>query len=421
MSERKPLEGVKVIEMSTFIAVPTTARFFAEFGADIIKIEPASGDLVRFNGVSEGHLGSPYENTTFDLENAHKKGVVINLKDPQGIEILFKLLSDADIFLTNWRPQALAKLGLDYEALRDKFPKLVYGALTGYGETGPDKDLPGYDFTAFWGRSGLLGSLYQEDSAPNNLIPGVGDHSAGMNLAAGCMVALYKAQATGVGDKVEVNLLHSGIFAQAIFIQAAQYKGMGQTYPTSRKRADNPFNNIYRTKDGRWIQLSMPPFDVFYPKFMPLIDRADLVGNDRYKIDSIMQNHLNEEFVSIIDEQFAKKTAAEWTNILTENDIPFAVCAVWEEVLEDKQAWAINAFESVDYPTGKRAMVRQPISLVGTDHLPYEKAPLLGADSEGVLKSLGYTDEQLADMHTRGVFNTWGDFKEKIEKRGGLK
>ncbi|MDR0916021.1 MAG: CoA transferase [Oscillospiraceae bacterium] len=400
----KPLEGIKVVEMSTFIAVPATARFFAEFGADVIKIEPKSGDLVRFNGVSEGRLGDPYENTTFDLENAHKRGIVLNLKDPKGIEALFRLLDNTDIFVTNWRPQALAKLGLDYESLKDRFPKLVYGSLTGYGEVGPDKDLPGYDFTAFWGRSGLLGSLYQEGTEPNNLIPGIGDHTAGLNLAAGCMVALYKAKLTGVGDKVSVNLLHSAIFAQGIYIQAAQYEGLGHTYPMSRLEADNPFNNVYKTRDGRFIQLSMPPFDQFYPRFMPLIDRADLVGEEKYKINNIMEQHLNREFIAILDEQIAKKDAADWAEIFVREDIPFAIAQVWEEVLVDPQAWAIGAFETVDYPSQPRTMVRQPITIDGVDKLPYTKAPQLGADSEAVLRELGYTDAELAEMKANKVY-----------------
>ncbi|MDR0838947.1 MAG: CoA transferase [Oscillospiraceae bacterium] len=413
MSVNKPLEGVKVIEMSTFIAVPATARFFAEFGAEVIKVEPKSGDNVRFNGVSEGRLGSPYENTTFDLENAHKKGLILNLKAPEGKEVLFKLLADADVFLTNWRPQALEKLGLDYEALKGQFPKLVYGSLTGYGETGPDKDLPGYDFTSFWARGGMLGTLYQAGSEPNNLIPGIGDHTAGMNLAAGCMVALHKAQTTGVGDKVSVNLLHSAIFAQSIAIQAAQYKGLGKSYPISRKVAENPFNNTYKSSDGKFIQLSMPPFDIFYPKFMPLIGREDLVGDERYTMASITKNELHGEFIAILEEAIAKKTAAEWAEILTAADVPFAVAAVWEEVLEDKQAWAIEAFEAVDYPTGKRAMVRQPIFLDGSDKLPYGKAPLLGEHSEEILRGLGYDDATLKAWHEAGVYNTFDDVKSR--------
>ena len=144
----KTLSGIKVVELSTFIAVPACARFFADMGADVIKVEAKGGDAVRWNGTSEGRSDSPYENTTFDLENANKRGIVLNLKSAEGKEILFKLLADADVFLTNWRPQALEKGGLTYEILHEKFPKMVYGTLTGYGDKGPDKDLPGYDFTA---------------------------------------------------------------------------------------------------------------------------------------------------------------------------------------------------------------------------------------------------------------------------------
>ena len=412
MSGTKPFEGLRVIDMSTFIAVPACARYFAEFGAEVIKVEPKGGDVVRFNGVSEGRLGSPYENTTFDLENAHKRGVILNLKAPEGKEILFKLLADADVFLTNWRPQALAKLGLDYDSLKDKFPKLVYGCFTGYGETGPDCDLPGYDFTAFWARSGLLGTLYQKDSEPINLIPGIGDHISGMFMCAGIVTAMYNAKVTGKGDKVSVNLLHSGIFVQGIAMQAAQYEGLGQVYPITRKNADNPFNNTYKSKDGRFIQLSMPPFDLLYPKFMPLIGREDLVGDPRYTMDSITTNKLHGEFIAIVEDAFAQKTAAEWREILTKGDIPFSVAQTWEEVLVDEQAWAIGAFEKVEYPTGDRTMVRQPVSLESVEPRKYGRGPLLGEHSEEILKELGYTEEQLKEMHAKGIFNVWEDVKE---------
>ena len=414
MSKQKPLEGIKVLEMSTFIAVPACARFFAEFGADVIKVEPKTGDAVRFNGESEGRLGDPYENTTFDLENAHKRSIVVNLKDPEGREILYKLLKDTDIFVTNWRPQALEKLGLDYASLNEKFPKLVYASLTGFGETGPDRELPGYDFTAFWARGGLLGTLYQKDSEPINLIPGVGDHITGLYMAAGIMTALYNAEKTGKGDYVTINLLHTAIFVQGIAVQAAQYEGLGQQYPISRKTAENPFNNTYMSKDGRHIQISMPPFDLFYPKFMPLIGRADLVGNTEYTLNNITRKKLHGEFIQIVSDAFAQKTAEEWSKILTEGDIPFSVCHTWEEVLEDKQAWATGVFEKMDYPTGKRTMVRQPICIEGADKLPYSRAPMLAENSEEILKELGYTDAQLKGMHEKGIYNTWEDVKDFV-------
>lgn len=415
MSTERPLSGVKVVDMSTFIAAPGCARILGEFGADVIRVEAKSGDAVRFNGTSEGRPDSPYENTTYDLENSHKRVIAMDLKAPEGKEILFKLLADADVFITNWRPQALKKQALDYESLSKRFPKLVYASFTGYGEEGPDQDLPGYDFTAFFARSGILGSLYQKGTEPMNLIPGMGDHIAGMALCNGIMIALFKAAKTGKGDKVCTNLLHTAIYIQGIMLQAAQYTDMGHSYPISRKEADNPFNNAYKTMDGRFIQLSMPPFDMFYPKFMPLIGREDLVGNERYTMDSITKNHLHTEFISIIDEAFAKKDAEEWDKILREADIPHSVAQTWEEVLVDPQAWAIHALEKVSYPDGDRTLVRPPVVLQNVPLAPYDKAPLLGEHSEEILRDYGYTEEQIKTMHDKGVFVNWEDVKKRCK------
>jgi len=233
-------------------------------------------------------------------------------------------------------------------------------------------------------------------------------------MAAGIMTSLYNAEKTGIGDYVTVNLLHTAIWVQGIAIQAAQYTGLGQVYPISRKTAENPFNNTYMSKDGRHIQISMPPFDLFYPRFMPLIGRADLVGNENYKINNITRNKLHGEFIQILSDAFATKTAEEWSKILTEGDIPFSICHVWEEVLEDKQAWATGVFREVDYPSAKRAVVNPPVRIEGADFLPFERAPMLAEDSEQILKELGYSDEQLKDMHARGVYNSWDDVKDYI-------
>ena len=251
MSTQRPLEGIKVIDMSTFIGAPACARFFAEFGAEVIKIEPKSGDLVRYNGVSEGRLGTPYENTTWDLENAHKLGLVLDLKAQEGRDILFKLLETTDIFITNWRPQAIAKLGLGYENLKDKYPKLVYASFTGYGEDGPDMNLPGYDFTSFWARSGLLGTSYQKGGEPINLIPGIGDHYHGLvpgvRHHGGALQRPADRHGRQGGKSTSCTPPSS---ARPSPSRPPSTRTSARQYPTSRKVAENPFNNAYRD-EGR--------------------------------------------------------------------------------------------------------------------------------------------------------------------------
>ncbi|HGN0072014.1 TPA: CoA transferase [Proteus mirabilis] len=166
MTSHKALEGVTVVELATFIAVPAAGRILADMGANVIKIESPSGDNLRYTAPIEGRPLDQHENTSFDLENANKRGIVLNTKTEAGKKILFELLEKADIFLTNWRPGARERAGLDYETLKQRFPKLVYASVTGYGDEGPDKDLPGFDYTAFFARGGILGSLYQKGTVP---------------------------------------------------------------------------------------------------------------------------------------------------------------------------------------------------------------------------------------------------------------
>lgn len=187
MSEvKRPLEGVKVVELATFIAAPCCARFLADLGAEVIKVEAPAGDPLRYTAVNDGRPQDQKENTSYDLENAGKTCVCLNTKTAAGREALEKLIAGADIFITNWRQNPLKKAALDYDTLHAKYPKLVYGFVSGYGEKGPDKDLPGFDFTAFFARGGVLGTLFDKDSLPMLTIAGFGDHQVGMYLPPAC-------------------------------------------------------------------------------------------------------------------------------------------------------------------------------------------------------------------------------------------
>lgn len=234
MSEvKRPLEGVKVLELATFIAAPCCARFLADLGAEVIKVEAPAGDPLRYTAVNEGRPQDQKENTSYDLENAGKTCVCLNTKTPAGREALEKLIAEADIFITNWRQNPLKKAGLDYETLHAKYPRLVYGFVSGYGEKGPDKDLPGFDFTAFFARGGILGTLFDKDALPMLTIAGFGDHQVGMYLASGVLAALYRARETGIGDRVVVSLFHSAIWDVSLLLQASQYGDPTTQYPLS--------------------------------------------------------------------------------------------------------------------------------------------------------------------------------------------
>jgi cinnamoyl-CoA:phenyllactate CoA-transferase len=408
-NNNKPLAGVKVVEYATFIAAATTGRFLADLGADVIKIESAKGDPLRYTAPTEGRPADKWslfhENTTWDLENGNKRCLSLNTKTPEGKEALFKLLEDADIFITNNRVQSLAKNGLDYDSLKERFPKLVYGMITGYGDKGPDKDLPGFDFTAFFARAGYLDSLRQKGTIPMNVCPGLGDHNVGMNLAAGVLAALYHAEKTGKGERVATSLLETAVHNMGMMVQAAQYTDYGVKYPIAIREANNPLNAAWETKDGRFIQTCMPDYNTYFDRWMDVIGKPELKGSDRYfPAVSMVEQGTGIEVYDMISEAMKTKTAAEWTPILTEADFAFSLCQTWEEMLEDEQIWANDCYTKMTYDNGaERVLVNLPIRFQEMGKPEYNRGPMIGEHSEDVLREIGYTEDQIAAFKENGV------------------
>lgn len=400
---KRPLEGIKVVELATFIAAPCCARYLADLGAEVIKVESPKGDPLRYTAVNEGRPFGDKEDTTFTLENTGKKTVTLNTKSKNGREALEKLIAQADVFITNWRQSPLKRAGLDYETLKVKYPALVMGYVSGYGETGPDKDLPGFDFTAFFARSGVLGTLYDVDSVPMTPLAGFGDHQVGMNLASGILAALLRAKMTGQGDQVVVSLFHSGVWDVSLYLQASQYGDPRQQYPVSRKLITNPLNMAHKTSDGRWFQFAMPQYDALYNKFVgDVLQRPDLVNNPKF----YPQVNLQENLVEFYDEfsaEVAKRDSAYWTEAMTKADLPFALAQTWDEVLKDEQAWASDILAKVTYPNGsERTMVRTPVLFAESELPPYERGHFLGEDTREVLGSIGYTEDEVNAMIAAG-------------------
>ncbi len=403
MSEiRRPLEGVKVVELATFIAAGCCTRYLADLGAEVVKVESPSGDPLRFTAVNEGRPYGDAEDTTFTLENTGKKCITLNTKSENGREAMEKLIAEADIFVTNVRKKGLERMGLDYESLKVKYPKLVYGFVSGYGEKGPDKDLPGFDFTAYFARGGVMGTMFDVDSMPMSAVAGFGDHQVGMYLASGILAALYRARETGKGDQVTVSLYHTAVWDISLYLQASQYGDPSTQYPISRKLTANPLNVSHKTKDGKWIQISMPRYDFHYPLFMKTIEREDLVGDERFYPQTNLQSNLL-EFYQILDDEIGKYTLEEMCKRMDDADLPYAVCQTWDQVLADPQAWESDILAKVKFPNGnERSMVRTPVIFSETPLPAYERGGFIGEHTKEVLKNLGYSDEQVEAMIAAG-------------------
>ena len=404
MSEKTlPLKGVKVVELATFIAAPCTARVLADLGADVIKVEAPNMDPLRFTAVNEGRPLTHFENTSFDLENAGKRDIMLNTKTQEGHDAMEKLISEADIFITNVRQSPLKKMGFDYETLHAKYPALVFGYISGYGEVGPDKDLPGFDFTAFYARGGIEGPLRDTDSMPMLTVAGFGDHQVSMNLATGLLAALFRAKTTGEGDKVVVSLFHSAVWDIALVLQASQYGEECMKYPMKRSNLANPLVVCHKTKDGRWFQMAMPQYDRHYPIFMNAVGHPEMADNPKYYPQAALQAN-REEFYDWLVELMASKTLQEWKDLFDANDLPYAVAQNWDELLVDEQAWASNIFYEMEYDNGnKRTLVRPPMMFEEIGLPEYNRGPLPGEHTIEILKEYGYTDEQIAAMEESGA------------------
>lgn len=411
----KGLEGIKVIELASFIAAPASPRILSELGAEIIKIEPFGGDEQRTQGPGYGMLRDDIEDPAFDMGGLKKNWVSINLKSPEGIAFAYKLIESADIVVTNFRDKALIKLGLDYETIHKKFPHIVYAQMRGYGERGPEKDSRGYDATAYSARGGILRSFPQLGDTPVNVPAAFGDWNASAFLSTGILAALVKKLKTGVGDRVVVNLYHVACWAMQIALVSRQ---SGALYPRSRKFVPTPSNNCYQSKDGVWFLICQAAYNGAYDDMANAFEIEELIGNEKYNsMDKLTANKTNGYVVELFEKAFAKKTFAEWEVIFRQYEVPFQKAFTVDDVLDDEEAYANDILRRVKYDSyGDRVIPTSPIRLgsVGDPELWTSKP--IGYDTREYLLKSGYSEEEINTMITNGAVKVYTGEELEFDK-----
>ncbi|MBC3889738.1 CoA transferase [Acetobacterium paludosum] len=397
----EPLKGVKVVDLTTYLAAPTTVRVMGEWGADLIKVEAPKGDPAREQGAVFNMPFTDDENLAFDVANMDKRFITINLKTERGMEVMHKLLLEADVFVTNTRTKGLVKLGLDYETLKEKFPRLIFAQVTGYGEKGPDKDKPGFDATCYMARGGVLGTTVDKGGSPMNPPNGFGDFQVSIALLAGICGALYNREKTGNGEKVTVCLQHAASFMLSVAMISAQY---GNQYPKSRREVVNPFNNCYRTRDEKWVIMCCPEYDRDYNKIMALLKLDDMVDNSKYiNCAKLNANRLNSDVIDKLDGAIAQINRVDLVKMLSENELPCEAANEPLDVYEDEQVWANNILAKVDYPSGKRMVPTNPIIFESMPEPRLETCKSQGAHTQEIMKELGYNDAQINESIDQGA------------------
>ncbi|MDY3052461.1 MAG: CoA transferase [Ndongobacter sp.] len=399
MQSNQPLKGVRVIDLTYFIAGPGAARILADWGADVIKVEPSWGDPGRGTGRSMQMPTEVDVNPLYSTYNSNKRGIALDLKGEKGMEVLHKLLETADVFISSYRTKALVKLGLDYETLHEKYPKIVWAQVNGFGDFGPAKDNPGFDTVAFWARSGAMSDCAEQGTTVNPPI-GFGDATTSCSLAGGIAAALYEQQKTGVGKKVMVSLFGQAIWNLSSVVVSTQY---GDEYPKTRKNAVSPVINSYRCSDGKWIFLSILEHERYFPILCQVLKRADLAEEEKFAT-TLSAKENGPELIQILDAEFVRYTQDEMDRMLTEADIAHEKIQGTKDLVTDQQALAnnyVHPFTNRDGSTTYYAM--PPVKFNTVEPVDIQDAPKVGQHNLEVLKELGYSEEEVAGLLADGV------------------
>ncbi|MFQ5875853.1 MAG: CaiB/BaiF CoA transferase family protein, partial [Dehalococcoidia bacterium] len=399
------LEGIKVLEVANWVAVPVACTILSDLGAEITKIEhPERGDPVRSITVSTRgvvpHTGGL--NIAFELLNRGKQSLGINLENPRGQEVVRNLAANSDVMLTNLTPHRQERYGLTYKDISPLNPRIIYLVLTGYGMEGSERDRSGFDYAAFWARSGIMGMLGEQGDTPVQQRPGMGDLTTSLALAGAVGMALYERERSGKGQRVDCSLLNAGLWVLAgDVIAALQERQAVQRH--SRKEAANPLFNFYRAKDEKWLQLVMIEADRFWPGFCRALGLEHLVNDPRFDSLAHRAEH-NRELIAILEERFAAQTRDEWAKRLDEERCIWAPIQTLDEVIVDPQAHSNGCFMTLKHDTeGEFELVAPPINFERTPGEAKGPAPELGQDTESKLLDLGYTWEDITTLKEQGA------------------
>lgn len=398
--QRYPLSGVRVIELGTHVAVPCAARFLADWGAEVVKVESLSGDQWRVVGRNQMCPVSDEENPFFDMQNANKKFIALNLKHEAGQEVLTRLLEGADIFISNMRLPALKKLKADYETLKQRFPRLIYGHFTGYGYEGPDAEKPGFDSVAFWARSGAMTDWGAKDAFPIMPPTGAGDMMSGVILCCGILAALQGQRVSGQGCFVSNSLLGSAVWYNGAGVVSTQY---GNVFPKEEGRPANPFGYQYRCADGEWVMIGVADYNGTYPRVCEALGLEEYRKDPRFSgIDQVRQ--YVDLFIPILREAFARRTRDEILAALAEKNIVCGPIAHMRDLWSDEQVLANGYVRPVRFENGRSALYPEiPVVFSGYETKKSAPARSVGADTREVLKSLGYSEETLSRWQDCGA------------------
>jgi formyl-CoA transferase len=389
------LEGIKVIDAASFIAGPSAATIMSDYGAEVIKIEPQSGDSLR-NLIINGRMPIGPENYCWELTSRNKKSISLNLKDVKAQNILLDLVKEADVFITNMPFPIRKKLKITAKDIMPHNERIIYASLTGYGEVGPDADRTAYDSMAWWARSGLMDFVRPSNNSPVAWsTPGMGDHPTGMALYGAIMTALYKRERTGEGSEVSTSLMSNGAWANGVFIQAALMDVEFPDRPEPLPR--HPFYDFYTTKDEREFALGMINYRIEWPKLADILDRKDWIDRELFDFENPFDNA--DILRAELSDEFKNRKLKEVDELLRNSAVTYGVLGRTTDHREDSQFLETETLVPLEHESFEDLYtVNSPFNIVGENKINFSRAPKIGEHTEQVLTEMGYERSDLEEL-----------------------
>ncbi len=399
MTNDNIFSGLKVVELASFVAAPAAAVILSDFGADVIKVEPPTGDPWRFgNQVPSQPLApDPYQ---FHLNNRNKRAITLDLKSPSAQPVLERLVKWADVFIVNTPHPARKKLKLEYEDVAEWNPRLIYADLTGFGDKGPDADLPGFDITSYWARSGLLALTRDAGAPPTWPVGGSGDNATGVGIYAAIVTALYRRERTGKGSSVTTSLLAEGIWSASVSVQGAL---SGAKFPAlhDRKNPASAALNVYRAADDTWFVLMVEPTKL--EAVAKAIGRTDLLTDPRFS-DPAQLAVNRPQLTAILDEVFGAQPMDHWYEVFSGVHVTFGAVRGPQQVIDDPQVRANDIIVPIEGAGGKvTSTISSPFQIRGVAKAPARRAPNLGEHNDEVLRELAFNAAEIDGLRASGA------------------
>ncbi len=395
-----PLAGLRVLDISSFIAAPAAATVLGDWGADVIKVEGPEGDPNRTIMNDSASYPKGTVNYPWLMDSRNKRGISLDLKKPEARAALDRLIAVSDILVCNFPPPVRDRLRLTYDDVKKVNPRLIYASLTGYGESGPDRDRPGFDATAYFARSGLLDAQRYEGGPPGVPGPAQGDRATAMALVSSILMALIHRMKTNEGSWVGTSLLGNGLWSCGVIAQAA----LVGAFLTPRPPPDRPrsaLGNIYRTADDRWVQLTIVREDKLWPPLCKAIGKPELASDPRFPTTDERRKR-SAELATVLRETFASRDYEHWRQALAANDVTFGVISRPSDIPDDAQAVHAGAIVDTAIPEMPRTLAN-PMRLSFAEQRVAGPAPALGQHGAEILHEAGLTADEIAGLRASGA------------------